>query len=90
MGIAVGTILGAVFPAHYTLITVIATIVAMVIGALFGGLVDYQSLLTGISSCLMAGIMGPMIGVVADIGMISFCSFLVYLTFGLLCFSIRS
>ena len=52
----------------------------IVIGALFGALVDYQSLLTGVSSGLMAGIMGPMIGVMAsDMGMIAFCTILVYL-----------
>lgn len=91
MGIAVGTILGSLVPAHYTVITIIATVVGIVIGALFGALVDYQSLLTGVSSGLMAGVMGPMIGVMAsDMGMIAFCTILVYLTFGLLCFSIRS
>jgi hypothetical protein len=90
MGIAVGTILGYAFPAHYTAITIVTTVIAMLIGAIFGALVDYQTLLSGISSGVMAGIMGPMIGVVADLGLITFCTILVYLTFGMLCFSIRS
>ncbi|WP_233549429.1 hypothetical protein [Lysinibacillus yapensis] len=90
MGIAVGTLLGYAFPAHYTVITIFATILAMGIGALFGALVDYQTLLSGVSNGLMAGIMGPMIGVVADLMLVTFCSLLVYIMFGLLCFSIRS
>lgn len=90
MGIAVGTILGYAFPAHYTAITIIAILVAILIGALFGALVDYQTLLTGVSSGIMAGFMGPMIGVVADLGLITFCTVLVYASFALLCFSIRS
>lgn len=90
MGIAVGTVLGFAFPAHYTMITILTTVLAILIGAIFGALVDYQTLLSGVSSGIMAGIMGPMIGVVADFGLIAFCTILVYASFGLLCFSIRS
>lgn len=90
MGIAVGTLLGYAFPAHYSLITIITTLIAILIGAIFGALVDYQTLLSGVSSGLMAGIMGPMIGVVADLTLVMFCTLLVYAMFGLLCFSIRS
>lgn len=90
MGIAIGTVLGFAFPAHYTLITILTTVLAILIGAIFGALVDYQTLLSGVSSGIMAGIMGPMIGVVADFGLIAFCTILVYVSFGLLCFSIRS
>jgi len=90
MGIAIGTILGHAFPAHYTIVTIFSTFIAILIGAIFGALVDYQTLLSGISGGLMAGIMGPMIGVVADFGLITFCTILVYLTFALLCFSVRS
>ncbi|RLL42065.1 hypothetical protein D8M04_15900 [Oceanobacillus piezotolerans] len=90
MGIAVGTVLGYAFPAHYTLITIAATVIAVIIGAIFGALVDYQTLLSGISSGLMAGVMGPMIGVVADLGLVTFTTILVYFTFGILCFSLRS
>ncbi|KMY43264.1 hypothetical protein AC622_02500 [Bacillus sp. FJAT-27916] len=90
MGIAVGTVLGFTFPGYYTEVTIFTTAIAMIIGAFFGALVDYQTLLSGISSGLMAGIMGPMIGVVADLGLITFSTVLVYFTFGLLCFSIRS
>ena len=90
MGIAIGTVLGFAFPAHYTLITICTTVLAILIGAIFGALVDYQTLLSGVSSGIMAGIMGPMIGVVADFGLIAFCTILVYASFALLCFSIRS
>lgn len=90
MGIAVGTVLGYEFPAHYTVITIVTTLLAIIIGAIFGALVDYQTLLSGVSSGLMAGIMGPMIGVVADLGLIAFCTILVYIMFGLLFYSIRS
>jgi len=90
MGIAVGALLGNTFPASYTFITVITTILAIIIGAIFGALVDYQTLLSGISSGLMAGIMGPMIGVMSGFGMIMFCTFLVYVMFALICFSVRS
>jgi len=90
IGIAAGTVLGYTFPAHYTMITIVATLFAMAVGVLFGSLVDYQTLLSGVTSGLMAGIMGPMIGVVADFGLIAFCTILVYLSFGLICFSVRS
>lgn len=90
MGIATGTVLGYAFPAHYTLITIAATAIAILIGAIFGALVDYQTLLSGVSGGLMAGIMGPMIGVIADFGLLIFCTVLVYASFGLLCFSVRS
>ncbi|TSI06694.1 hypothetical protein FJQ64_10120 [Lysinibacillus sp. BW-2-10] len=90
MGIAVGTLLGYSFPGHYSLITIVATIIAIVIGAIFGALVDYQTLLSGVSSGLMAGIMGPMIGVIADLSLVTFCTILVYASYCLLCFSIRS
>ena len=90
IGIAVGTLLGYAFPAHYAVITIIATLLAILVGAIFGALVDYQTLLSGVTSGLMAGIMGPMIGVVADLTLVMFCTLLVYVMFGLLCFSVRS
>lgn len=90
MGIAVGTLLGYAFPAHYSAITIVTTTLAIIIGAIFGALVDYQTLLTGVSSGLMAGIMGPMIGVVANLPLVTFCTILVYVMFALLCFSVRS
>ncbi len=90
MGIAVGTLLEYGFPGHYTLVTIIATIIAIFIGMLFGALVDYQTLLSGVSSGIMSGIMGPMIGMAADLPLIAFCTILVYASFALLCFSVRS
>lgn len=90
MGIAIGTILGYAFPSYYAVITILTTIVAILIGAIFGALVDYQTMLSGISGGIMTGIMGPMIGVVADFSLIIFCTILVYIMFGLICFSIRS
>lgn len=90
MGITIGTVLGYQFPTSYTLITIITTILAMIIGAIFGALVDYQILLTGATSGIMGGIMGPMIGMVADLELLVFCTFLVFFSFGLLCFSVRA
>ncbi|WP_235801811.1 hypothetical protein [Ureibacillus manganicus] len=90
MGIAVGTILVYGFPGHYTLITIVSTIVAIFIGVVFGALVDYQTLLSGISSGIMSGLMGPMIGMAADLPLVAFCTVLVYASFALLCFSVRS
>ena len=90
MGITIGTALGYEFPASYTLITVITTLIAMIIGAIFGALVDYQILLTGATSGIMGGIMGPMIGMAADLHLIIFCTFLVFISFGLLCLSARA
>ena len=90
MGITIGTVLGYEFPASYTLITILTTLIAMIIGAIFGALVDYQILLTGATSGIMGGIMGPMIGMAADLPLIVFCTFLVFISFGLLCFSARA
>ena len=90
MGIAVGTILVYGFPGHYTLNTIVSTIVAIFIGVVFGALVDYQTLLSGISSGIMSGLMGPMIGMAADLPLVAFCTVLVYASFALLCFSVRS
>lgn len=90
IGISVGTVLGYAYPEHYTVITIVATLIAIIVGVLFGSLVDYQTLLSGVSGGMMAGIMGPMIGMVADLGLLTFCTVLLYLSFGLLCFSVRS
>lgn len=90
MGITVGTLLGYAYPTNYTAITIVATLTAIVVGALFGSLVDYQTLLSGVTSGIMAGVMGPMIGVMADLDLLAFCTALLYLSFGLLCFSVRS
>lgn len=50
------------FPLHYMEITIATTITGMVVGSLFGGLFDYQTLLTGYINGLLMGIMAPMVG----------------------------
>jgi hypothetical protein len=93
IGIAVGIVLGDLFPAHYALATIAATGIAIFGGIVFGALVDYQTLITGVASGIMSGLMGPMVGVMAGtqaLVLILFCSLLVYLSYGLLCFSLRS
>lgn len=90
MGIGCGMILAQQFPLQYSTVTIISTLIAVTIGALFGSLVDYQTLITGIASGIMAGIMGPMVGVVADLLLLLFVTILVFVSFTLLCFSLRS
>lgn len=92
IGIATGIALGSLFPAHFAWITVLTTLLAILAGVSFGALVDYQTLITGVSSGIMAGLMGPMIGVMADepLVLVLFSGGLLYLSFGMLCFSMRS
>lgn len=90
MGISCGTVLAHQFPLYYSGVTIAATLIAMLIGIWFGSLVDYQTLLTGASSGIMAGVMGPMLGVAADLVLLVFVTLLVFLSFALLCFSLRS
>lgn len=92
IGMTTGIVLGDLFPTHYALVTIIGTLLAIFAGIVFGALVDYQTLITGVASGIMSGLMGPMVGVMAgqSLALILFCSLLVYLSFGLLCFSLRS
>ncbi|MFY3790854.1 hypothetical protein ACOQFO_03955 [Ureibacillus sp. MALMAid1270] len=90
IGISVGTLLVYGFPGHYSMITIFTTILAILIGVIFGALVDYQTLLSGVSGGIMSGLMGPMIGMAADLSLVAFCTLLVYVSFALLCFSVRS
>lgn len=90
MGISCGIILGSQFPLFFSEVTVLTLIIAVTVGAIFGSLVDYQTLLTGVSSGIMAGVMGPMLGAAANFTLIVVSTLLVFLSFGLLCFSLRS
>lgn len=90
MGISCGVILGYQFPMYYTEIIILTLIIAILIGAIFGALVDYQTMVTGISSGIMSGVMGPMLGVAADLPMLIVSTLLVFLSFSLICFSLRS
>ena len=76
-GIAIGTgvILINQFPLHFMEITIISTFTGMIIGSLFGGLFDYQTLLTGYINGLLMGIMAPMVGAAAS-GSFLFITFL--------------
>lgn len=62
MAIVTGIILINQYPLHFLEITIISTITGMLVGSLFGGLFDYQTLLTGYIHGLMMGIMAPMVG----------------------------
>ena len=90
MGISTGILLGSQFPLFFSAVTVVTLIIAVSVGAIFGSLVDYQTLLTGVSSGIMAGVMGPMLGAAADFSLLVVATLLVFLSFGLLCFSLRS
>ena len=54
------------FPLHYLEITIATTLTGMIIGSLFGGMFDYQTLLTGYINGLLMGIMAPMVGAAAS------------------------
>ncbi|WP_409305806.1 hypothetical protein [Peribacillus sp. SCS-155] len=60
-----GVILIYVFPFYFVYVTIGAAFVGMITGSLFGGLFDYQTLLSGYTNGLMVGIMSPMIGAIA-------------------------
>lgn len=57
-----GVILINQYPLHYMEITIASTLVGMVVGSIFGGLFDYQTLVTGYINGLLMGIMAPMVG----------------------------
>ncbi|RFU61438.1 hypothetical protein [Peribacillus glennii] len=90
MGISCGIILGNQFPLFFSEVTFLTLLIAISAGAIFGSLVDYQTLVTGVSNGIMAGIMGPMLGLAAELPLLVIATFLVFLGFGLLCFSLRS
>jgi hypothetical protein len=90
MGISCGIILGNQFPLYFSEVTIICLVISIGVGAIFGSLVDYQTLVTGVSSGIMAGVMGPMLGIAAEFPLIVIATLLVFLSFGLLCFSLRS
>ena len=66
LAILTGVLLINRFPLHYLEITIAATLVGMIVGSLFGGMFDYQTLLTGYINGLLMGIMAPMIGAAAS------------------------
>jgi hypothetical protein len=61
-----GVLLIYQFPLKFVTVTIITTLCGMGVGALFGGLFDYQTLLTGYANGLMMGIMSPMVGAAAQ------------------------
>ena len=66
LAILTGVLLINRFPLHYLEITIAATLVGMIVGSLFGGMFDYQTLLTGYINGLLMGIMAPMVGAAAS------------------------
>ncbi|MFI2859164.1 hypothetical protein ACH6EH_18870 [Paenibacillus sp. JSM ZJ436] len=79
------------FHHHSSWITMIVTLAAMTIGMLFGALVDYQTVVTGISSGIMAGLMGPMIIMHSfdPIPLLCFTLFLFFFSLIMLCTSVK-
>ncbi|WP_299092202.1 hypothetical protein [uncultured Metabacillus sp.] len=75
LAIITGVILIYQFPLQFVYVTICSTFIGMLAGALFGGLFDYQTLLTGYANGLMMGLMAPMIGAAAKANFI-FLSFL--------------
>ncbi|KKI92658.1 hypothetical protein WQ54_08590 [Bacillus sp. SA1-12] len=75
LAIITGVILIYQFPLQFVYVTIFSTFIGMLAGALFGGLFDYQTLLTGYANGLMMGLMAPMIGAAAKTNVI-FLSFL--------------
>ncbi|WP_257535967.1 hypothetical protein [Metabacillus litoralis] len=91
LAIGTGVILINQFPLHFLEITIIATLTGLIIGSLFGGLFDYQTLLTGFINGLMMGIMSPMIGAAASgTTFILFLEFCIIGAFGLLILSSKN
>lgn len=66
IAIAMGVLLIYQFPFQFVSITIISTLTGITVGSLFGGLFDYQTLLTGYGNGLMMGIMAPMVGAAAN------------------------
>ncbi|RBW70869.1 hypothetical protein DS031_04900 [Bacillus taeanensis] len=64
--VAAGVLLIYQFPLKFVTVTIVTTLCGMIVGALFGGLFDYQTLLTGYANGLMMGIMAPMVGAAAQ------------------------
>ncbi|GAK40600.1 hypothetical protein PUW24_20160 [Paenibacillus urinalis] len=56
-----GALWGFQFPMHSSWVTIAATVLSMLTGFIYGRLVDMQCVITGISSGMMTGLMGPMI-----------------------------
>lgn len=56
-----GALWGFQLPQYSSWVTIAATLLSMVVGFIFGKLVDMQTVITGITSGMMTGLMGPMI-----------------------------
>lgn len=66
LALITGVLLINRFPLHYLEITIATTLTGMIIGSLFGGMFDYQTMLTGYINGLLMGIMAPMVGAAAS------------------------
>lgn len=86
-----GGLWGYQFPHESGWVTIATTLAAMAIGMIFGTLVDYQTVVTGISSGIMAGLMAPMIVVHSPDPaiMLSFCILLFFIAIFMLCTSVK-
>lgn len=89
--IAFGGLWGLQFPYYATWVTIIVTIFSMVVGMFFGALVDYQTIVTGVSGGIMAGLMSPMIVMHSQhpVPILIFCIFLFFFAIFMLCTSVK-
>ncbi|WP_458127002.1 hypothetical protein [Paenibacillus sp. Z3-2] len=72
-------------------ITIVVTVIAMLIGMIFGALVDYQTIVTGVSGSIMAGLMSPMIVMHSHhpLPILIFCIALFFFVIIMLCTSVK-
>ncbi|TKD71112.1 hypothetical protein FBF83_10650 [Pseudalkalibacillus hwajinpoensis] len=54
------------YPFQFIWITIISALIGIILGTVFGGMFDYQTLLTGYGNGMMMGLMAPMIGASAN------------------------
>ncbi|MFD2700574.1 hypothetical protein ACFSVM_08830 [Paenibacillus shunpengii] len=89
--LSLGALWGFQFPQYSGWVTILATIAAMLIGLIFGTLVDYQTIVTGMTSGMMAGLMGPMIVLHSNtpVPLLLFCLFLFFFSIIMLCSSVK-
>ncbi|UFJ39180.1 hypothetical protein LOK74_13990 [Brevibacillus humidisoli] len=89
LGTTSGIVIGYQFSESYAFAAIATTFIAAAVGALFGSLGDQQTVLAGLSSGTMTGMMSPMLGAHAGqpLGLLLFSTALLFICFGLFCYS---
>lgn len=85
-----GALWGLQYPQYSSWVTIAATMLSMLAGFIFGRLIDMQTIITGITSGMMTGLMGPMIVMHTNRPalLLIFIMFLFFFTMILLCGSV--